>query len=379
VPVGAQRRTEDVAIGGGARARHVREPVPLYEEFTADAETAAPNGTPPDQAVATADADSGTENNAVAADSDSGTEGDAMTAETEGETIEAQAEGEAITEAEPALAAEAQADEHEPSFRSELLRAMQATVATERARIDEETNRRREALIAAIETRREQETARMREMADEDLKSVDTWAAGERARIEEERERRAAAVRDDLEVSLTEHRAQIDREVEGVEGAVTDYRAEVDAFFARLDAEEDPVVIAQYSGSHPLFPTQEVIAARVAATTSAAGSAPTEQAETPAVGVMDLHATETPAEHWTGWTGPAEQPPTEGEGVTGQPAGAEEPREPVRVAAAGEQPAGEQPTAEQPANGSILQSLPVSRPFGWMRRDREGDDKPIDD
>src|SRR6266850_7607588 len=96
------------------------------------------------------------------------------------------------------------------AFLAELARAMKSTVAVERTRITQDADRRRDAHLAGIHARRESESARMRELAGDDLKAIDTWAEHERERIRHERERRAAGVRRDLETSLAEHGAKID-------------------------------------------------------------------------------------------------------------------------------------------------------------------------
>jgi len=106
------------------------------------------------------------------------------------------------------------------AFLAELAKAMKTTVAVERTRITQDADRRRDAHIAGINDRRESESAKMRELAQDDLKGIDAWAERERQRIQGERERRAASVRKDLESSLAEHRAKIDGEIQAVDAAV---------------------------------------------------------------------------------------------------------------------------------------------------------------
>ena len=165
------------------------------------------------------------------------------------------------------------------AFLAELAKAMKTTVAVERTRITQDADRRRDAHIAGINDRRESESAKMRELAQDDLKGIDAWAERERQRIQAERERRAASVRKDLESSLAEHRAKIDGEIQAVDAAVATYRSEVEAFFSVLDQESDPVAIAQHAGQRPVFPTLEAVATPEA---SAPDAGPTQDS-TPAV------------------------------------------------------------------------------------------------
>jgi len=165
------------------------------------------------------------------------------------------------------------------AFLAELAKAMKTTVAVERTRITQDADRRRDAHIAGINDRRESESAKMRELAQDDLKGIDAWAERERQRIQAERERRAASVRKDLESSLAEHRAKIDGEIQAVDAAVATYRSEVEAFFSVLAQESDPVAIAQHAGQRPVFPTLEAVATPEA---SAPDAGPTQDS-TPAV------------------------------------------------------------------------------------------------
>ena len=274
------------------------------------------------------------------------------------------AESDAATEAAAETAAEAATPESADdgaAFLAELVRAMQTTAGAERARVGEDTDRRREAHLATIQARRESEAQRMRELADADLAAIDAWAEEERQRIQAEHDRRAAALRDDLEVSLKEHGAQIDREVEAVEGAIATYRGQVDAFFASLDAETDPVAIARHASSRPAFPALDAIGHEagqptVAETPDAEGSGEA------AVGVMDSTASARLAESWKAWSGQ-------------RPAASDDTADGAAAADASE--SGEPADATTPVSSSdeapVLQSVPISRPMSWLRRDRDGD------
>ncbi|HEY7131679.1 MAG TPA: hypothetical protein VH440_05475 [Candidatus Limnocylindrales bacterium] len=139
-------------------------------------------------------------------------------------------------------------------FLANLAKAMKDAATAERGRLTEDTDRRREAHLASINARREAEAGRIKELAEEDRKGIEAWVADEQKRIDEERARRTSALETDLETSLAEHGTKIDREIERVEAAITVYRSDVDAYFQRLEGDDDPVTIAQQAGRRPVFP-----------------------------------------------------------------------------------------------------------------------------
>jgi hypothetical protein len=229
----------------------------------------------------------------------------------------------------------------------------------------------------------------MRELAGDDLKSIQEWADGEVSRIQLERERRATELQKDLETSLVEHGAKIDREIEGVEMAIATYRAHVDAFFEGLDHQTDPILIAQQAASRPIFPSLdalvETVSARPAdAPEAAAAPTPPSDAEPPAaaaddtagtttatagaseppwVAVMDPEAEAAPVESWTAPADPMPAPAATGTPEEADQAGtAGEPVEPVAV------PVGQ----INDGNTSLFESIAVLRPMAWLRQQANG-------
>jgi hypothetical protein len=233
------------------------------------------------------------------------------------------------------------------AFLAELALAMRATAGIERKRLEEDTDRRRETHLEAIRVRRESEAATMRDLAAEDLKAIDEWAEAERQRIDQERERRALALQEDLETSLAEHGSKIDREIEAVDAAIGAYRTEVDAYFVALDEETDPVEIARNAGRRPSFPNLDAVSAAESETSGTT-------AEPVAVGVMDPGASGDPADAWSHWN-----ETTAPEDVAESP-----------VASDG--PASED-AAPVPQTASLLQSVPVSRPFANLGGEQHDD------
>lgn len=231
-------------------------------------------------------------------------------------------------------------------FLTELVRAMQSTAALERVRINEDTDRRRQAHIDEVRAREAAEADRMRELSDEQMKAIEAWANGETKRIQLERKRRATELHEALETSLAQHRSKVDREIEGVETAIATYRAEIDLFFEGLDGESDLLLIAQRAARRPVFPALEAVA----------------EPEPAVVGVMDPDAPSEPAESWEAAPETSPEPVAESSSDgTDRSGETSDEAEPVPA------------TAGNP--GSLFQSVSVPRPMSFLRREPNGGDR----
>jgi hypothetical protein len=288
----------------------------------------------------------------------------------------ARAETDAAAEAATDVATEPTADQPSTSpddagaFLGELVRAMRTTVGAERTRIAADIERRRSEHLAAIQARRETEAQKMHELAADDLKAIDGWADDERQRIQRERERRATELSDDLKKSLEEHGSRIDREVEGVEAAIAAHRVEVDAFFAELDRESDPVAIAQRAGQRPVFPTLDATGGADAAPASETSATTLGGAAEPApVAVMDADSGAKAATPF-GWNRPSSAPAATADTSSDAGAPTDAADAEAQVAAAGDA------TGAAAAAGTILHAVPSGRPLGWLRRSNDTSDHP---
>jgi hypothetical protein len=332
-----------------------------------------------DETAPTADAGDavGSAEETVASADEAVDAGDEAIASADAEVVDAaRAETDAAAEAATDAAAEPSADQPSTSpddagaFLGELVRAMRTTVGTERTRIAADIERRRSEHLAAIQARRETEAQKMHELAADDLKAIDGWADDERQRIQRERERRATELSDDLKKSLEEHGSRIDREVEGVEAAIAAHRVEVDAFFAELDRESDPVAIAQRAGQRPVFPTLDATGGADAAPASeTSATTPGGAAEPAPVAVMDADSGAKAATPF-GWNRPSSAPAATADTSSdaGAPIDAADPE--AQVAAAGDA------TGAAAAAGTILHAVPSGRPLGWLRRSNDTSDHP---
>jgi hypothetical protein len=205
------------------------------------------------------------------------------------------------------------------SFLTELVRAMQTTAGQQRSRVLADTDLRRSTRVEEIRGRETAEAARMRELAAEDQAGIDAWAETEIARIKAEQQLRADALQADLETSLGQHRELIAQEIDRVEGAITTFRTEVEAFFDALEHETDPVAIAQLATRRPVFPSLDTVpltAAEQAATAEPAATAETTEAAATAE-TVDAAAAEPAA---TAETAAPEEPALPAEsGITAEP------------------------------------------------------------
>lgn len=353
--------------------------------------SSSPNGVHPEDAVGVAD---GSREDPVA-ENETADESPAVAELADDAPVSQAADDAEVTAAEPddavaAVAANpddgadiADTDDAGTEFLTELARAMQATAGVQRVRINEDTERRRQAHIDMVRAREASEADRMRELAADDMKAIESWAEGERKRIQLERHRRSTELHEDLDLSLAEHRAKIDKEIEGVERVIAAYRAEVDAFFDGLDRETDVVLIAQHAAWRPVFPTLEAVAEPVdepstEAEPSTADATPADSddddatgagtgaGEPAVVGVMDPQAPAEPGESWAATPETSPEPvPAEASGDVDQGGEAHEPAEPVAATAG----------ASHSAVSSLFESVQVLRPMAWLRREANGGDR----
>lgn len=330
----------EVALHGSSNGVH-------HDDAAAVATAIAPDAETPEETVGT---EAGGSGDPIAAQDSTSDLATAEPAETAAATAEATADT-------PAGSADATPDDGS-GFLADLVKAMQTTAASERARLIEDADRRLDGHLAAVEARRTAEVGRMRELAADDLKGIDAWAEDERQRIQAEHDRRAAALQADLETSLAQHSGRIEREVTAVRGAVTTYRSEVDAFFASLDRESDPVAIARQASRRPAFPALE----DVGATASAEPADAAEAAGGIGIGVMADPATLAQGVDALS----ADLAASREASAAGDPAGnasdADDTDEAAVAAEAGVGP--DRSTA-------VLHAVPSSRPMGWLRRDRD--------
>lgn len=164
-----------------------------------------------------------------------------------------------------------------PGFLSELAHAMQAAADRERERIAAVVSEDAAGHIEKVRSRAAIETDELRRLADEDVTHIEEWSASEIERIRTEAAQKTDERRANLEEYLRQHDAIIEAEIEGVEAAVRDYGATLDAFFADLADSSDPSDIVRRAESLPPSPDLDSVRARARSEAIARYAAPADE------------------------------------------------------------------------------------------------------
>jgi hypothetical protein len=148
---------------------------------------------------------------------------------------------------------------------ADLSRAMQ--VAAEQARDETMTRFDTDAktVVEEINAASTVEAANLRRRADDDVAAVREWSKAEMARIRERTEERIGQRKTALEGEMDAHASVIKARIERVGARVATYRTEMDDFFGRLLAEQDPTRIATMAELMPEPPSLLEVAASVRA------------------------------------------------------------------------------------------------------------------
>jgi F0F1-type ATP synthase membrane subunit b/b' len=144
-------------------------------------------------------------------------------------------------------------------FKHELVRAMRSAADVERERMEATVATATETHLQKVRIRAAAEADELRHLAEGDVDGIHAWSKTEIARIQEEADRRIGARRQQLERHVEQHATITDREVGTIERAVTEYRAELDRYFARMSNEQDPGELARLAGLLPPPPDLERI------------------------------------------------------------------------------------------------------------------------
>jgi hypothetical protein len=207
-------------------------------------------------------------------------------------------------EAEEAATAAAGAGKKPSKFLADLTKAMQAAAESARAETLARFTAEAKQHVETIHADSANEATELRKRADDDVASIRDWSKAEIARIRDETDQKINGRKADLEEEVEEHAAAIERRIERVQARVAAFEAEMDAFFERLLAEEDPTRFAAmaeslpepppFDGDEPVVPT-----AALASVEAPAAEAVTEPAEAVAEAVaepVDAEATAPTAE-----------------------------------------------------------------------------------
>jgi hypothetical protein len=132
-----------------------------------------------------------------------------------------------------------------------LIKAMREAAQASRA---ESTTQLQSEATARVESIREAATAQaaeLRKRADDDIAGVREWSKAEIARIKQETDERIESRRTELTDQTQKHSADVERLVEQVQSTVAAFEADMDGFFERLLAENDPARLASLAEQAP--------------------------------------------------------------------------------------------------------------------------------
>ena len=192
-------------------------------------------------------------------------------------------------------------------FMADLSRAMQVAAETARAELMTRFEAEAKGVVEQVQAGATDEAAALRRRADDDVAAIREWSKAEVARIREESEGRIAARKTGLETEMDQHAATVDARVDRVTSVVAAFETQMEAFFERLNAEEDPTRIATMAETMPEPPSLADVAAsianapvaEVASSESAADTTPTVTQATP-VAEFDFAAAEAEAASFNG-------------------------------------------------------------------------------
>ena len=158
----------------------------------------------------------------------------------------------------PATSARPGSTRRPAKFLAELTKAMQLAAQAERDETLAQYRAEATSFIEQLHARSSEQAAECRRRADDDLAAIRDWSKAEIARIREETERRMSDRKAGLEEELAAHAARIERAMARIQARVEAYEREMDAFFERLQALEDPTTFAALAASLPESPPFDV-------------------------------------------------------------------------------------------------------------------------
>jgi hypothetical protein len=136
-------------------------------------------------------------------------------------------------------------------FLADLTKAMQAAAESARGETLSRFTAEAKQHIETIHADSANEATELRKRADDDVAAIREWSKAEIARIRDETDQKINRRKADLEEEVDEHAAAIERRIERVQARVAAFEAEMDGFFEKLLAEEDPTRFAAMAESLP--------------------------------------------------------------------------------------------------------------------------------
>jgi hypothetical protein len=182
-----------------------------------------------------------------------------------------------------------------PTFLDELTRVMHTTAERQRAQIAADLAGNASAQAEKARTRGAAEAEELRRLSEQDANQIRGLAMIEIDRIRAEAERQVGERQERLTANLGQHATIVEAEVRGIDQAAAQYLQELDAFFARLGGETDPVEIARLADHLPGQPDFEAARASARADAVARISAAAAMSETADVSAAGQPEASTPS------------------------------------------------------------------------------------
>jgi hypothetical protein len=139
-----------------------------------------------------------------------------------------------------------------------LVKAMREAAIASRAETTSRLQAEATARVEAIRTDGTEESGTLRKRVDEDIAGIRDWSKGEMARIRQQTEERIEGRRADAIAENDRHTAHVERLVEDVQKRVDAFESDMDGFFKRLLAENDPARLAALAEQAPEPPNLDV-------------------------------------------------------------------------------------------------------------------------
>jgi hypothetical protein len=159
------------------------------------------------------------------------------------------------TTAERAAAPEQAAGGKQTRLMADLTRAMQTAALTARSATMEQFNADAKAQTESVHKRAADESAELRQKAEDDIAAIRDWSKAEQARLREETEERISGRRTSLDHELEAHAGRVERRLERLGDKVKAYEGRMDRFFETLMAEENAAKLASMAEQMPEPPS----------------------------------------------------------------------------------------------------------------------------
>jgi hypothetical protein len=164
----------------------------------------------------------------------------------------------------PVTAPAASANGRRPTkIMTDLSRAMQTAAVSSRDETMARFSADAKVAVEEIQTAATGESADIRRQADDDVAAVREWSKGEIARIREEAEARISVRKSALDSEMDEHAGVVEARIARVNTTVKEFEEEMESFFERLLALEDPTRIATMAETMPEPPDLAGVAASI--------------------------------------------------------------------------------------------------------------------